>query len=345
MFIKTIFCIILLIIIAPYASAQEVTDTNNQPQQSLNYNAVVNNSDIDTDVTPEFPGAFQKVTIRMDSDTINLNRYVVTWQVDGVTVQEGLGLRTLQITSGDYGTTQRIQIIVNLGLSSLRKDVFISPQDATLLWEAVDSYVPPFYRGKKFPAQESLVKISAIPNFQGAGNSLALNDAIFLWNRNGNKILNVGGYGKDSITIKHNRLRKDESITAEISNVNGGSSAKKTVLIPFINPEIHWYTKNLSNYRRLSSVDRGIRVKSGDTKIIAEPYFFSVRQKPAELDMSWTMGGETIYLDPDSSKQEILVRNPNQEGQASFGVTIKNPKTFLQGVGKTVSIFFEKPAE
>jgi hypothetical protein len=89
-------------------------------------------------------------------------------------------------------------------------------------------------------------------------------------------------------------------------------------------------------------VDKGLRVVSGDTKIIAEPYFFSLDRNPEELGITWNMNNQELYLDPESSKQEVLVRNPGQIGQSNFSVSIKNPKTFLQEAAKSVSIYFEK---
>lgn len=339
-------CAIVLpcMVFAQVPATAPTTKSDLTPTQisALNYNASVNESDINVLVTPEFPSAFQPVSLRLDSDTIDLNHYFIQWNVDGVPVKNGIGVRDLQVTSGDYGSTTKISVSVNVGATTLRKDVYLSPQDITMLWEAIDSYVPPFYHGKKFPSQESLIKVSAIPNFQNGSSSLALNDAVFLWDRNGNRILNTGGYGKDSIIIQHNRLRKSETIATEISTVTGGSNAKKSITIPIVDPEVHWYTRNLSDYRRLSSVDRGLRVVSGDTKLVAEPYFFSVNQNPSDLNMDWTMNGQQVYLDPNSSKQEILIRNPGENGQTNFGIVVKNPKTFLQAAANSISILFEK---
>lgn len=347
LFTTTILSLFGGLIIAPifvFAQTEPETIPDQTQSKMTNYNVSINANDIETLITPEFPGAFQNVSIRLDSNTVDLNRYFIDWLVDGVSVQSDIGSRTLNTTSGDYGATRKIGISINLGTTTVRKDIFISPQDATVLWEAIDSYVPPFYRGKKLASQESLIKISAIPNFR-TNNSLSLDDAVFLWSRNGNKLLNTGGYGKNSIVIQHNRLRKSELITAEISNTSGGSSAKKTLTIPITDPEIHWYTKNLSNYRRLNSVDNGLRVKTGDTKLVAEPYFFSYKQNPSELTTSWLMNSQQIYLDPDSLNRELLIRNPNQEGQTNFSVNFINPKTFLQDVSRSVSLYFEKPSE
>ncbi len=311
---------------------------------ALDYTSSVNESDIDVILNPEYPNAFQPVTIRLDSNTVDLNRYFIQWVVDGISQKSGIGLRDFKTTSGNYGSNIRIDALITLEAGiRLQKQIVISPQDTTVLWEAVDSYVPPFYRGKKMISQEGLIKISAMPNFKLNNDSLKLDDAVYLWDRNDNKILNVGGYAKDSITIQHNKLRASEKITATVSDVDGGTKTKKTITLPIRDPEIHWYYKDINNYRKLLSVDRGLRIASGDTTLVAEPYFFSTAAFADDLDYSWKVNNETLYLAPGSIKKELLVQNPEQDGQASFSLSLENPKTFLQTAASTILLYFQSP--
>jgi hypothetical protein len=253
-------------------------------------------------------------------------------------------MRDFSIQSGNYGSRKKITVIVSGSGLRIVKTITIIPQDATLLWEAINSYVPPFYHGKKIPSQESLIKISGIPNFKNISDATKLNDAVYIWTRNDNKILNSGGYGKDSLIIQHNKLRRSESITTDISDISGSSKTRQTIIIPISNPQIHWYYRDNYNYRKLLSINRGLRVGQGDTRIIAEPYFFSLNQLN-DLNFTWKMNNETLYLDPSAPKQELLVRNPNQSGQVTFSTSIENPKTFLQTATNSTTLYFQKPPE
>lgn len=318
--------------------------TNSEQSQidALDYASSVNESDIDVILNPEYPNAFQPVSIRLDSNTIDLNRYFIQWVVNGVSQKSGIGLRDFKITSGNYGSNTRVDAIVRVEAGvTLQKQIVISPQDATVLWEAIDSYVPPFYRGKKLPGQESLIKISAMPNFKLNNSSLKLDDAVYLWSRNDNRILNVGGYAKDSIIIQHNKLRASEKITATVSDVDGGTKTEKSIVLPIRNPEIHWYYKNTDGYRKLLAIDRGLRITSGDTTLVAEPYFFSSSAYTDDLTYTWKVNNETLYLEPGSIKKELLVQNPGQNGQATFSIALENPKTFLQSAASTISLYFQ----
>jgi hypothetical protein len=344
--IQKIFLVAIIIfgIIPVVLFAQTDTTTNQVPDgptpsdvqraSLLFQKASVNADDIDVITTPEFPGAFETVSIRLDSNSIDLNRYTIQWTTDTFEQKSGLGLRDFTTTSGAYGSQKHITATILGSGSPIRKNIIIAPQDATVLWEAIDSYVPPFYRGKKLPGQESLIRIAVLPNFKSNNNSLKINDAVYLWTRNNNKILNIGGYAKDSIVIQHNKLRTSEKIKSTVSSVSGDIKVEKTIEIPIYNPEIHWYVRNKFNYRRLQSIDNGLRVASGDTNLIAEPYFFSITNSINDLEFNWSINGESIYLDPNAPSQELLVRNPGTTGQANFQVSITNPKTFLQSAGR-----------
>jgi len=306
------------------------------------YDASVNEGDIDVSLTPESPGAFQNVRLRLDSNTVDLNRYMIRWTINGSEVLSGTGERSYQVTTGGYGSSTQIGITINLDGLTIQKSLVLSPQDATLLWEVIDAYVPPFYKGKKLPTPESEIKISGIPNFQ-TSNSLKINDAVYLWDRNGNRILGVGGYAKDSIIIKQNRLRSSESITTTLSDVSGNRQAVKTVQIPVVNPEIHWYAKNPFGFRLLRSIDRGVRITQGDLTLVAEPYYFSTRQNTRDLVYGWKMNNEMLYLDPQTAQRELLVRNPGTTGQTSFTLTATHPQTFLQEASRLINVYFQQP--
>jgi hypothetical protein len=325
-------------------TTSNISESDVSKASLYSYNASVNESDIDVLIDPEFPSAFENVSIRLDSNSIDLNRYTIDWVTDDFQHITGTGKRYFTMTTGGYGTRKKITVTISGAGTRIVKTITLTPQDATLLWEAVDSYVPPFYYGKKLAGQESLIKFSALPNFQGGLKSTHLNDAIYLWTRNNNRVLNMGGYEHDSLLIQHNKLRAEEKMTVDISTVAGNTKAQKTVIVPISSPQIHWYYRDNYNYRKPLSIDRGLRVGQGDTNIIAEPYFFSLN-KVNDLNFTWKMNNETLYLDPSAPKQELLVRNPNQSGQVTFSTSIENPKTFLQTASGATTLYFQKPPE
>jgi hypothetical protein len=308
--------------------------------QLSTFGTTVDASDIELIITPTYPEPFTTVSLRLLSNTVDLNRYKIDWQVNGELINSGIGIRDGQVTIGGYGSVTNITVSVNLGFNVIQKQITLSPQDSTVLWEAIDSYVPPFYRGKKMPSRESLVKITGIPHFQSL-TGLTTGNAVYLWDRNGNRILNVGGYAKDSIIIEQNRLRTSELIKTTISSQDGRFTSEKSVVVPTVNPEIHWYAKNNQGYRKLTAINQGANISQETVTLVAEPYFFSTSSLQS-LAFNWKVGGEQLYLDTDSPKHELLVRHPGGNGQVGFTLSIENPRTFLQTASNAVTLYFQR---
>lgn len=300
----------------------------------------VDSSDIEIVQNPKSPEPFSTVSLRLLSNTVDLNRYPITWSVNGELKNSGVGERDQRVTIGGYGSTTTVSVTVSLGLNSVQKQLVISPQDSTLLWEAIDSYVPPFYKGKKMPGRESYIRVVGIPHFQQV-SGISNQNAVFLWERNGNRILNTGGYKKGSIIIEQNKLRTNELIKAIISSQDNRFTSEKTIIIPTINPEINWYVKNSQGYRRLISINNGVNIAQESSIIVAEPYFFSLNTIN-DLVFNWKIGGEMFYLDTDAPENEILVSHPNETGRANFFVEVENPITFLQNTSGALTAFFKK---
>ncbi len=297
-------------------------------------------SDIEIIMNPKFPEPFSTVSLRLLSNTVDLNRYQINWTINNETKNSGIGARDQQVTIGGYNSVVNILVTINLGLNSVQKQLTISPQDSTLLWEAIDSYVPVFYKGKKMPGRESYIRITGIPDFQQT-TGLSHQNAVYLWERNGNRILNVGGYKKSSIIIEQNKLRNNEFIKAIISSQNNRIVSEKSINIPTVNPEVNWYVKNDRGYRRLTAVNNGINIAQQSSIITAEPYFFSLNTLN-DLIFNWKIGGQIFYLDSNAPKNEILISHPNQTGRTNFSVTIENPITFLQNTSSVLTAYFKK---
>ncbi len=160
--VQSFFLIVILsLLVSPFAFAQtDSTDAELKTAtelgtstvdgsdlikiNNLSYNSSVNESDIDVIVDPEFPAAFQNVSIRLDSNSIDLNRYPIQWFVNDIPKVVGIGKRDYSITSGSYGSNMQILVVITTGGTSIRKTINIAPRDVTVLWEAIDSYTPPF---------------------------------------------------------------------------------------------------------------------------------------------------------------------------------------------------------
>ncbi len=68
-----------------------------------------------------------------------------------------------------------------------------------LLWQADDSYVPPFYKGKAMPSAESSIKVVALPEIRNGSTIVSVQNMTYSWQKDYNKDVNDSGYGNRNV--------------------------------------------------------------------------------------------------------------------------------------------------
>lgn len=300
-------------------------------------------NDVVIDFTPENPGAFQDVTLRTDSDYIDLNRYNASWYVNGQKIEGGIGKRSITIKTKGYGQKTTVIILIQLPDTLIKKTLIFIPQEMTLAWEATDSYVPPFYQGKKLLAREGIVKIVAIPNFNLAGSKpFDPTTAVYRWSRNDNVVSTATGYGKSSFSFKNNKIRSTESVSVTASDVLGENQAVQSINISTYNPKILFYEKNTKTGIQ-SPFSKKTVVMFDNATIVGEPFFFSTQNNnPNNLSFSWTMNNSPITLSDINNKKSITLQNSEGNGHSTLGLATRNPNSVFQSAANQLSILFKK---
>lgn len=292
----------------------------------------VNASDIDITINPEFPQAFETITLRSESNSTDLNRYRASWYVGGSLKLSGIGKRNFDITLGDYGTTTTVTYVVELPEKSISKTLNFSPADASIIWEAVDSYVPLFYKGKKLPSSESLIRINAIPNFTTSnGATIPAESAVYLWKRNKQLIPNSGGYGKKSVLIQHNSLRNNELISVHVSDKNNTQSADREISIPIYEPVIHFYSQPYHQPNLGIALDDGFTMRTDTMNVIAVPYFFSLSdQSWSDTNQTWRLNKDELSITDRENPLLLNISRASETGSNVFSLTMKGITKTLQ---------------
>lgn len=292
----------------------------------------VNASDIDITINPEFPQAFETITLRSESNSTDLNRYRASWYVGGSLKLSGIGKRNFDITLGDYGTTTTVTYVVELPEKSISKTLNFSPADASIIWEAVDSYVPLFYKGKKLPSSESLIRINAIPNFTTSnGATIPAESAVYLWKRNKQLIPNSGGYGKKSVLIQHNPLRSSELISVHVSDKNNIQSADRELSIPIYNPVIHFYEQPYHQPKLARALDNGFIMNTDTVTITAIPYFFSLSDAVwSTTNITWRLNKNELTITDTENPLVLSINRASDTGSNVFSLNIEGITKTLQ---------------
>lgn len=339
-------------------SSSDVGATNNADANAVSADAVPDDlsngtgsydtgptaDDINVSFSPQNPGAFQDVTITTDSDYLDLNRYNTSWFVDGTRVAEGVGQRKITFKTKGYGQQTSIVILVQLPDQVIKKTLSFKPQDMTLTWEAVDSYVPPFYQGKALLPREGIVKAVAIPNFSdGTGPQNDPTEDVYDWSRNENTDNDASGYGKDSYSFKNSNLRDSEDIGVTASNTDDSDEASQTITVNTYTPKILFYQKDDTTGITDPVAKTSIDLAANSSTIVAQPFFFStIQNNPNPLTYDWTMNDTPITLADPNSNNSVDLQNPGGSGTATLGLDMSNPNSLFQSALAQLSISFNK---
>ena len=211
----------------------------------------------------------------------------------------------------------------------------------TMMWEASDSYVPPFYQGKKLPGRESIIKIVAIPNFISNGTAINPGNAVYNWKRNGSVVEDASGYGNDVLLIKQNKLRANEQIEATASDDADSVQATGDITVPLFDPKILFYSIDPNTGIKSPTAQTSINFSGPSTSIVAEPFGFStLNSNPNSLSFSWTMNNDPVTISDANHQTTLDLQNPGTNGFANIGLSIANPRTLFQTATAQIGAVF-----
>ncbi|HVU85592.1 MAG TPA: hypothetical protein VHC50_12165, partial [Puia sp.] len=115
-------------------------------------------------VIPANPKPGDIVDISLNSFAEDLNTSTITWVVNGKSSSGGVGQKSFSLQAPAAGSTTTVTAIVKTSDGQLSEvSTALHPAVMDLLWQAEDSYVPPFYRGKALPGPDTFVKVVAMP--------------------------------------------------------------------------------------------------------------------------------------------------------------------------------------
>ncbi len=293
-------------------------------------------ADIAVTTIPENPQPYENVTIKLTSYATDLNKAFIEWRNGRELLISGYGKTIYSFVALGPDTVIDFFVTITPPDSSdkLTKQITINPSEIEIMWEGVDSYTPPFYRGKSFPSREGLIKAIAIPTSntikQGSGK------ISYSWKNNDNAVLGSSGYNKNSYTFTNSKLNTRENVTVVASSIDGKYNATKTINIPIVNPSIIFYKKSpTEGILYNNALTDGTFVSGEEITLVAEPYFLSTKNNN-NLDYQWQINGTII--DTPSKKSQLTVRPTSRGGYATINLIVENINVLFQKVSKTIKL-------
>lgn len=298
-------------------------------------------SDISVQLSPESPGLLEEVTAKIVSFSVDLDRLNISWTLNGKVLSSGIGKKTFSFKTGGAGSATRISVSITNGAGRITKSLTILPGNVDTLWQVIDGYSPPFYFGKTLPVSGSNMKIVAMPNLTIGGNSIKPGSLVYKWSRNHKAINDASGYGKNYLIFRNDYLDPSEEVGVEVSSLSGGASTQGKIFLDMGQPLVLFYENSpLQGIRYEQALFGSFDMKNVETKITAEPYFFSVLDKRnGNIKYDWQLNGKTVPgLTEDQSS--LVLRSDGGAGATQISLAVSHAKRILQSAASSFTINF-----
>ncbi len=298
---------------------------------TLNAQISNNTSSVSFEIIPDNPGVFETVSLKLVSYSVDLNRAKISWFINDKLKSSEIGKIKFYFKTGDIGSSSKITVSIQSKTFSINKSIIIKPTEVDMLWEAIDSYTPPFYKGKALPSSQSVIKITALPNTSSGINPSRM---IYKWKKNYKykDLNNQSGYGKQIVVFKRNLLRENETISVEVSSLDESVKTKGRTVLSKFSPKIVFYQNNpLEGILYNNAIINNFKMNTEEIKVVAEPYFFSSKNKDISLlSYVWTLNNKEIDDTESENKNEIVLRTNGKSGASNISLSIRNLSRILQ---------------
>lgn len=280
-------------------------------------------------VSPENAQIGDIVTVSASSYSEDLARSTFTWKANGVVVKKGTGVSVISFKKTATIPVLIIGVSINLASGqTIEQSVEITNQNLDLIWEAVDAYTPPFYKGKAMPVTEGAVRFSPIfargSMFGSAGNK----NNIYTWSRSNDVVGSASGTGKDSFPIIMDYLLNKEQIAVRAENISTNTVQEANLdLIPQ-NIQVIFYS-NINSFINWNKALSDGYTPNTEMQIMAVPYFITPKNLSG-VTFKWNNG------DSEYGNNQSIQITPQSGENNYFSVSIENTKTFFQSVKKSL---------
>jgi hypothetical protein len=314
----------------------------NTPAISFAQAGVFDSNDFSLKVNPEYPVAFESVSMSVSSYLFDVNTSQISWVVDGKVAKSGIGLTTHSIFAKNIGQSTLVTVKIFADGATLTKSVAIKPTSVDVFFESASGYTPPFYKGRALPTKDSQIKIVALPILESNATSINPSGFSYNWKKGESALQGSSGYNKNSLTYFADYLNTVENIELSVSNPLTGYSAKKKMTIPLFEPKILIYENHpLRGIRFERSLNNSINIGSGEKTLLVEPYFINaIGPTSSYLNYTWKINDQTIPT--PNRKNQLVVRNGGQEGTSKISLEIENITKLFEKVSASLLITLTK---
>lgn len=301
----------------------------------------VSSSSILVNVAPENPAPNENVSITLSSYASNLDSVLIVWSVNGKTVLSGIGKKSFSLKAPNAGGETSVIASISLPDGTIDKRIMIRPSVMALLWQANDSYVPPFYRGKAMPTAGSEIKIVAIPEIKNGSQTVNPKNIVYAWKRDYTNKQDGSGYGKSSFTYIDDYLEDSSTIGVTATTTDQKYSSAGSIIVRATEPKILFYKKDASlGTLWEKALSDGHQIQ-GNEIIEAAPYFISPKEiRIPTLVFNWFINDYQIAVPSYKKNIMSLAVQSGTSGTSIIKLEIEDTYKIFGGASKELEVQF-----
>ncbi len=296
-------------------------------------------------VNPENPAPNENVDINLSSYANNLDSVLISWSVNGKGVSSGIGKKSFSTVAPNAGAETRIVATVALPDGSIDKVITIRPTVMALLWQANDSYVPPFYKGKALPTADSEIKVVAMPEIRdqlkNGGSVVNSKNLVYAWKKDYTNDANAGGYSKNYYTYASDYLEDSSNVSVVASTTDQKYSSQASMNIRTFEPKILFYKNDPALGTLWENALRDGYIVQDAEILEAAPYFIS----PKDIripSLSWSWSINDFYVEVDGIRKNLFpVKVPaGTSGTSRIRLEISNKYKLFESATGAINVEF-----
>jgi hypothetical protein len=298
-------------------------------------------SDISIDVAPENPAPNENATITLSSYAYNLDSFLISWSVDGKKESSGVGQKSFSTITPALGKETNVTATISLPDGDMTEVAVIKPSVLVLLWQANDSYVPPFYKGKAMPSPGSDIKIVALPEIKNGESFVDPNNMTYSWQQDYTNNPDGSGYGKNYFIYTNSYLDNSNDVEVTAQTLDQEFSTSGSINVATTEPKIEFYKNdaNLGTIWEQALLD-GHQVQ-GSEVIQAAPYFISPGDiRIPFLTFNWSINGEPVTVPAYSNNLLPIKAAAGTSGSSTIKLEVDNSMSITESASKEISVQF-----
>jgi hypothetical protein len=287
-------------------------------------------ADVSMTLIPSNPKPGETVRVMLQSYATDLSKSLIVWRYGERVVDSGIGKTALSIVAPASGQVALLSATASIPNGDpVTVSNILRPASIDVLWEAFDSYTPPFYKGKALPSTNGQIRITAIPGASAPKN------VSYVWKRGDTILQNASGYNRSTFSFTNSELSETELVSATGSG--GIWNGIGSVSIPIISPSLIGYPMN-GGYIDYANGSTNQLQAAGGIDIKFEPYYFSVPTSiERDVQIGITSGEESI----DTSGGSILrLSRPENGTDATLSIRIDSIASALQRLTRAFTVSF-----